>query len=464
MSRRGRNALSANPVLVGAVTVLVVVTAVFLAYNANTGLPFVPTYELRATVPDAAEVVAGNDVLIGGTRVGQVAEVEAVRTARGEAARFRLQLDGSVGDLPADTRLLIRQRSNVGLKYVELLPGRAARTLPSGATLPIERAAEPVGLDDVLDAYDAPTRRALQGVLRDVGGGLAGRGEALNRSFEALPTVLGDLAVVSALLRAPATELGRFTERFAAAAATVAPVAGTLGDLVDAGATTFGALGAEAPALAQLIDEAQRTEVVGRRALRTARPLLADTTALVRDLRPAVRALPTDGARLATALRRSGAPLQDARRLAAPLGELVGDLRSLARSVDTTGALQRLTDTVRSAGGALTRLAPIQTRCNYLGIWFRNVASVVSEGNPSGTWFRFTPFQKADEVLPARNPVPGYHYATVPDAGQEGECEAGNEGYAPGRQIGRVPGVQPGRTEATPIGTLAEQVAAEEQR
>ena len=49
-----------------------VIVAVFLAYNANTGLPFVPTYELKAEVPNAANLVKGNDVRIGGTRVGVV--------------------------------------------------------------------------------------------------------------------------------------------------------------------------------------------------------------------------------------------------------------------------------------------------------------------------------------------------------------------------------------------------------
>ena len=37
--------LAASPTLVGAVTVLVVVVAVFLSYQANQGLPFVPTYQ-----------------------------------------------------------------------------------------------------------------------------------------------------------------------------------------------------------------------------------------------------------------------------------------------------------------------------------------------------------------------------------------------------------------------------------
>ena len=38
-----RASAAANPVLIGAVTVLVTTVAVFLAYNANQGLPFVPT-------------------------------------------------------------------------------------------------------------------------------------------------------------------------------------------------------------------------------------------------------------------------------------------------------------------------------------------------------------------------------------------------------------------------------------
>ena len=41
--RRGATGLFANPVLVGAVTLLVVNVAIVLAYYANNGLPFVPT-------------------------------------------------------------------------------------------------------------------------------------------------------------------------------------------------------------------------------------------------------------------------------------------------------------------------------------------------------------------------------------------------------------------------------------
>ena len=74
MSRRRSASIAANPVLIGAATTLVVIVAVFLAYNANNGLPFVPTYQLKADVPSAHNLVKGNDVRMGGARVGVVNE------------------------------------------------------------------------------------------------------------------------------------------------------------------------------------------------------------------------------------------------------------------------------------------------------------------------------------------------------------------------------------------------------
>ena len=69
--RRSGNSIVANPVLVGAVTTLVVVVAVFLAYNANSGLPFVPTTELKFQVSSGANLLPGNDVREGGTMVAR---------------------------------------------------------------------------------------------------------------------------------------------------------------------------------------------------------------------------------------------------------------------------------------------------------------------------------------------------------------------------------------------------------
>ena len=83
--RRTSATLTASPVLVGAVTVLVTIVAVFLSYNANTGLPFVPTYDLKANLPNGAQLVKGFEVRIGGARVGQVSKIEAKQRSNGDA-------------------------------------------------------------------------------------------------------------------------------------------------------------------------------------------------------------------------------------------------------------------------------------------------------------------------------------------------------------------------------------------
>ncbi len=91
--RQGRvQRLTASPVLVGALTTLIVIVAVFLAYNANNGLPFVPTYRVSVEVPDTNSMVEGNDVRVGGVRVGaieKIAPVSARTRTRGRSSTPR---------------------------------------------------------------------------------------------------------------------------------------------------------------------------------------------------------------------------------------------------------------------------------------------------------------------------------------------------------------------------------------
>src|ERR1700749_2233335 len=111
MNTRGRG-IAGNPVLIGAATVLVIIVAVFLSYNANQGLPFVPTYQLKAELPDGANLVVGNDVKIGGSRVGSVSSLQPKTLPSGRViAVAGLKLDKNAGPLPVDSTLLVRPRS-----------------------------------------------------------------------------------------------------------------------------------------------------------------------------------------------------------------------------------------------------------------------------------------------------------------------------------------------------------------
>ena len=135
-------ALTASPVLVGAVTVLVTIVAVFLSYNANSGLPFVPTYDLKANLPERGPAREG---LRGAHRRrarGPDLEDRADAARDGTAyAQVTMKLDKSIEPLPADSTLLVRPRSALGLKYVELTPGRGAgEASRPGATIPVRQA------------------------------------------------------------------------------------------------------------------------------------------------------------------------------------------------------------------------------------------------------------------------------------------------------------------------------------
>ena len=163
MRGRGGN-IAGNPVLIGAATILVIIVAVFLSYNANTGLPFVPSYQVNAEVPNAAQLVVGNDVKIGGSRVGAVSAITPKTLNDGRTiAVLGLKLDKDAGPLPQDTTLIVRPRNALGLKYVELSPGRSSHTYEDGDTIPLARAKTPVELDEFLNMFDDKTRARRPG-------------------------------------------------------------------------------------------------------------------------------------------------------------------------------------------------------------------------------------------------------------------------------------------------------------
>src|SRR5947209_10884980 len=197
--RRPAAAIVANPVLVGAVTTLVVIVAVFLAYNANNGLPFVPTRSLRVQIANGAELVPGNEVRAGGFRIGVVDDMKPVRMPNGRiGAELHLKLDKKIGPVPVDTTVEIRPRSALGLKYVEFTKGRSHQTIPDGGVLPESHTSVPVELDQFYNMFDKRTRAAAQQNLMGFGNAFAGRGEDLNRFIQTAPALFGHLQPVIA--------------------------------------------------------------------------------------------------------------------------------------------------------------------------------------------------------------------------------------------------------------------------
>lgn len=461
---RGRGGgIAGNPALIGAATVLVILVAVFLSYNANRGLPFVPTYEVKAELPSAAQLTIGNDVKIGGTRIGAVTEIKPRQLENGQViAVLNLSLDRDAGPLPQDSTLLVRPRSALGLKYVEITRGRSRETYQDGDTIPLARAQTPVELDEFLNMFDEDTRAASQASLEGFGTAFAGRGESINTAIGAFRPLLRDVVPVMQNLSDPRTNLERFVVEAGDTAAIVAPAAETQASLFRNLSTTMTALDDVArPYIRDSITRGKPALDAGIELLPDQRPVLQNTEALMRELQPGIRALRTAAPALSDALGAGIDVLPKTPPLNQRLESLLGELQTFANDPLVPRGIRSSNMLVKTLDEPLAYLTPAQTVCNYVTLFFRNISSLLSEGDRNGTWQRFiivaTPQGPNNEggpsSAPANGPTVDNHLHTNPypntaSPGQPRECESGNEPYLSGRTVtGNVPGTQQAQTE-----------------
>ncbi len=460
---RSRAGIAGNPVLIGAATVLVIIVAVFLSYNANQGLPFVPTYQLKAQLPSGANLVVGNDVKIGGSRVGTVSSLTPKTLSNGSViAVAGLKLDKDAGPLPVDSQLLVRPRSALGLKYVEITRGTSSRTLADGDTIRLAQAQEPVELDEFFNMFDDKTRAAAQQNLQGFGTAFAGRGESINTAIGAFRPLLRDVIPVMQNLAAPDTQLRRFVFQLATFNALVAPVAETNASLfVNLDATMAALREVARPYIQDSITKGKPALDEAIRDFPRQRPFLANTEGLMRELRPGVAALRTAAPALSDALGAGIEVLPKTPPLNKRLESLLNELKTFSDDPLVPRGIQSTTALVKALDPTLKFVAPAQIQCNYATLFFRNISSLLSEGDRNGTWQRFiivtTPQGPNGEGGPSSGPANGpsvdnhLHTNPYPNTaapGQPKECEAGNEPYPAGKTvIGNADGTQQARTD-----------------
>lgn len=374
-----------NPVLVGAVTVLVTLVAVFLAYNANNGLPFVPTRVLKVDVGSGSDVVPGDEVAEGGYRVGLVKSMTPIRLPSGQvAAQLTLDLTQKDGRVPVDSHVTILPRSVLGLKLVQLNVGHARQVYADGATMPISHTTVPVQFEDIFNMFDAPTRRAVQENLAGFGDAIAGRGSALNDTFAALPRLLGNLRPVAAYLAAPSTGLTRLfggLESFMGAVAPVAPTAARLfGDM----ATTFAAIDRSPADLQATIADSPSTEAVSTQSLRVQQPFLVDLNTLGTQLAPATQELRQALPNVNPAVEAGTRTLARTPSLNRNLQQVMTALKGLAQAPGTNVAVNALTGTVGTLDPTVRYLGPFQTVCDGWNYFWTYLSEHISQPTTVG--------------------------------------------------------------------------------
>lgn len=481
--RNGRRAVTEmfdNPILVGTITILVALVAVYLSYIAENGLPFIPTYNINVDVANASELVKNADVRVGGARVGQVLTItpEPRGTDPGYPqpfARLGLALDTNLKPLAYNTQYEVRLASVLGGKYLEIIPGNDKNTnqtpgLQDGGTFrlsdvkgQVQHNIPFVDLDTAFDVFGPKTQKGIRDTVGELGDAVAGRGTQFNDAIYSLHGLIGPLDNLLHLFADPTTHLSQFISGLSATTSALAPVAPTISSLLADGATTFQAL--DVPALGTTIDQLPSTESVATTVLTNSLPVLEDAATITQELKPSAALLPTAADRLDSILHYATPVFEKVPKLASELETALTTVDSLARDPASTDTFKVLgssdlatfgSSAFVGLGAILRVIAPAQFACNLAGLWVANFDSALSEGDSTGGWLRFAPIIDLPEMLPVSTPSADLHdnYYPIEDSSQ---CQAGNEPYTKGQLLGN-----PAKTSTVvanttpPAGVLAE--------
>jgi ABC-type transporter Mla subunit MlaD len=362
-------------VSVGIAAVAVAAALLYVGYNAPNSIPFRSYYTIQAAFRNADNLEKHAEVRMDGDLVGQVLNPRV----EGDRAVVDLQLSPSVRPLLSSTRLLVRPRSLIGVRYVEIIPGSHGRPIPAGGAIPASQTGATVPLDEVLDALDPSTRAGARSTIDALGVGTADRGQALSQTLQIAPATLASLATTLAGVNAHPLSLRDFVDGGAGAADAAAPVAQqdiaggfrpeaqALQPLItartDVGATleqavpTLGTMPAQLAPTARLAAALTQFAATATPVLRAAPPALNQTAALLHEAVPGVRA----AGRTLVLLHHAVGPTLGLLDTVSPALPFVDQTMS-----DTTGILQTL-------GPRACDLAP-----------FSNWANILQDGDQTG--------------------------------------------------------------------------------
>jgi phospholipid/cholesterol/gamma-HCH transport system substrate-binding protein len=333
-----------------AVGVAVIVLPVVVTYLGFTkDVPFLNSpYEIKAAFRDTSGINKGSPVRIAGVDVGEVAGVETTSPGA-RSATVTLAIRDGGRPIYADAAAKIRPRIFLeGNFFVEVAPGTPrAGELDDGATIPAERTASAVQLDQVLSALKSDTRNDLRQVFTEVGTAQdAGGAQAFNDSLRYQPGAYRFIAIVSeALLGRRPGDLGALVRDGGVTAQAINEPRRLRALVADFNATAA-AFASRERALTAAVGELPRTLRAATPALDALNGAFPDVRRFARGARPGVRSLgPTVDATLPLVGQLRGL-VQDRE-----LGTFVRNLRS------ATPPLAQVSNTGRAVLGQLRALS-----------------------------------------------------------------------------------------------------------
>ncbi|MEX2194035.1 MAG: MlaD family protein [Thermoleophilaceae bacterium] len=320
----------------------------FLWLSFGGPLPLNPQgYRFEVAIPEAATLTEEADVRLAGINVGRVKGKQLEQPNR---TLVEIEIDSAYAPIPEDTRAILRQKTLLGETYVELTPGdEDAGDLADGGRLEDANVDETVEVDEILSAFDEPTRQAFQTWVAELEKVVAdGRGQDFNDALGNLPGFAESGADVLEVLDTQEQAVTELINNTGQVFRALGRREGQLASLIRNGNDVFEATASRDDALAEtfavfptFLDESRftldRLEGFSRRT----RPLVRELEPVADDLGPTVR----------------------------DVGDLAPDLENLFRDLDplievSDRNLPRLEKILREAGPLFEGLFPFLEELN----------------------------------------------------------------------------------------------------
>jgi phospholipid/cholesterol/gamma-HCH transport system substrate-binding protein len=328
-----------NPVRAGAIALLVITVATWLAFTKS--LPWRDPFQFHAVFQTSNNLRLDSPVRIAGVNVGEVVKVE--RKEGSDTVEVTMEMKEEGLPIHKDANAKIRSRIFLeGNFFVELSPGTpSADTIEDGDTIPVTQTSTPVQLDQLLTALQTNDRESLQDLLIGLGDGLTRkpsaaddadqdpdvRGESaaksLNDSITSAPKSLkGSAEVNEALLGTEPRDLSKLIAGLDKVTTALATNEEQLKDFITNFNRFFAVFAREKASLTEAIGLLGPTLENARASLTSLNAALPDLEGFARDLTPGVAETP--------ATITAFTPwMSQARQLFSrpELGTLIGDLQ-----------------------------------------------------------------------------------------------------------------------------------------
>ena len=281
-----------NPSVIGRTAAIAAVALAVVAVAAIV-LRGGSSYKVNAIFENASQIVTGDLVQVSGNNVGTVSNISL--TPSGQAKLTLSINDSTFNELRQGTIATVREVSLSGIanRYVDLRLGPATGTpIPNNGTIPTGDTASEVDLDEVLDTLDAPTRRALQGVIQGSAAQYAKEGQKMQAAWQYLNPAIASSSVLFHEINRDTNKFTQFIVNSSNLVSDIATRRSDLAGLVQNLSSTTGALARQHTALGESIQQlpgfmalADTTFVNLRNALDVVQPLVDVTKPVAPKLR-----------------------------------------------------------------------------------------------------------------------------------------------------------------------------------